>query len=158
MAGGTDMMQGERSHLIPKIEEESGGVVTAEDPRGRKKRGYAMLIGVVAIGAIMMVWLKDSDILQLASLGGADDNSEKVQVKCQDVPMPELTSKLNRYRSSRICYPDDGNKYPLHFFGHGNFGGGPFSFAYNGILHDIASHGFVVVMYLSCAMDMTCER
>ena len=117
-----------------------------------------MLIGVV-IGAIMMVWLKDSGILQLASLGGGTDNgSEKVQVKCQDVPMPELTSKLKRYRSSRICYPDDGNKYPLHFFGHGNFGGGPFSSAYNGILNDIASHGFVVVMYLSCALDMTCDR
>jgi len=74
--------------------------------------------------------------------------------------MPELISPLKIFRKSRICYPDDGSsnkKYPLHFFGHGDFGGGPFSFAYDGLLKDIASQGLVVSMYLSCAIDQECD-
>jgi len=81
-----------------------------------------------------------------------------VKVKCKNVYMPELIASLNIYKKSRICYPDDGNKYPLHFFGHGDFGGGPFSFAYDGLLKDIVRQGMVVCMYLSCAIDKQCDN
>ena len=56
--------------------------------------------------------------LMLAS-GTIDLSKEaSVKVKCKNVYMPELIAPLNIYKKSRICYPDDGNKYPLHFFGH----------------------------------------
>ena len=72
--------------------------------------------------------------------------------------MPELTADTDFYKYSRICYPDDGKKYPLHFFAHGDWGGGPFSFPYHGIQKEIASHGFVVSMYLSCFYDSMCDN
>jgi hypothetical protein len=72
--------------------------------------------------------------------------------------MPDLTSLTDYYRYAKVCYPDDDQQYPLHFFAHGDFGGGPFTFVYAGLMTDIVSQGFVVVTYLSCAIDQVCHN
>jgi len=100
------------------------------------------------------------------------DDGKLLKVKCQNVFIPDLISPhlFSMYRYAKICYPDtefnsDGlgpnkitQKYPLHFFAHGDFGGGPFHFAYHGLITEIASHGFVVAMYLSCPIDAVCNN
>ena len=72
--------------------------------------------------------------------------------------MPDLTSPINYYKKTKVCYPDDDQQYPLHFFAHGDFGGGPFTFAYGGLIADIVSQGFVVATYLSCSVDQFCDN
>ena len=49
--------------------------------------------------------------------------------------MPDLTSLTDYYRYSKVCYPDDDQQYPLHFFAHNDFGGGPFTFVYAGLIN-----------------------
>ena len=72
--------------------------------------------------------------------------------------MPDLTSPLDYYKKTKVCYPDDDQPYPLHFFAHGDFGGGSFIFAYGGLIADIVSQGFVVATYLSCSVDQFCDN
>ena len=110
---------------------------------------------MVLMGVMPMVLVKRNVFGMTAVVGVG---VTEVKVKCKNVYMPELTAPTKFYRYSRICYPDDGKKYPLHFFGHGDFGGGPFSFAYHGLVNDIASRGLVVSMYLSCAIDQMCDN
>jgi len=115
------------------------------------------LLGLMFLMTVSMVWSQRNILRTTTTLVALDDGTN-VPVKCRNVHMPELTSPTRIYRYSRICYPDDGNKHPLHFFAHGDFGGGPFGAAYNGILHDIAGRGFATSMYLSCAIDWLCEN
>ena len=72
--------------------------------------------------------------------------------------MPDLTSLTDYYRYSKVCYPDDDQQYPLHFFAHSDFGGGPLTFLMEGYIADIVSQGFVVVTYMSCAIDNFCHN
>jgi len=151
---GEGKYQDETACLIPKTEEHK--------TESRAKSGYRpskllVLAGMVGLIAVSMV-LFQHNLFQSTSTLVAVNGNKQVEVKCQNVHMPELTSPSQIYRYSKICYPNDGKKYPLHIFAHGDFGGGPFGFAYNGILHDIASRGFVVSMYLSCAIDQFCDN
>ena len=72
--------------------------------------------------------------------------------------MPDLTSLTDYYRYAKVCYPNDDQQYPLHFFAHGDFGGGPLTFLMEGYIADIVSQGFVVVTYMSCAIDNFCHN
>lgn len=146
----------EFTRLIPGEEEDNKDVGVTSKSTTRKKKPSKMLLlaGAAMVLMVAVVSIKNSFFGMTAIVGvGATE----VKVKCQNVYMPELTAPTFFYRYSRICYPDDGKKYPLHLFGHGDFGGGPFSFAYHGLINDIASRGFVVSMYLSCAIDQMCD-
>ncbi|EOD06818.1 hypothetical protein EMIHUDRAFT_218935 [Emiliania huxleyi CCMP1516] len=117
-----------------------------------------------APGPVVPDVVEDPNWLPSTSTLVALNGNKQVEVKCRLVHMPKLISPslpdpLHIYRSSRICYPNNGKKNPLHIFAHGNFGGGPMGSAYHGIQHDIASRGFVVSMYLSCAIDqLSCDN
>lgn len=72
---------------------------------------------------------------------------------CSLVNIPNLTDVFPSARSARVCHPNatDGKLFPLHVWAHGDFGGGPFAQAYNELQEQVASSGFVVAVFHSCA-------
>jgi hypothetical protein len=62
------------------------------------------------------------------------------------------------------CWPDarswsrKNETFPLHIFAHGNGGGGYATLAYEPLLREIASFGFVAAAYESCTFDSRCAN
>ena len=158
--GGGEGTKQELTHLIPIVGDTSNNQIdnNSTNKSTTKKTKTMVLFGatiMVLIGAIAIA--SKNSLVFAAVMGGSVVATNGVKIKCRKQYMPDLTSPIF-YRYSRICYPDDGKKYPLHFFAHGDFGGGPFSFAYDPLIKDIVSQGFVVSMYLSCSADQFCNN
>jgi hypothetical protein len=161
--GGDDDPKQEINRLIPKVGDTNNHQIDNKNSTNKssttKKTKIMVLFGATIMVLIGVFAIASKNSLVFAAvMGGSVIATNGVKVKCKNEYMPDLTSPTRFYRYSKICYPDDGKKYPLHFFAHGDFGGGPFSFAYDPLITDIVSQGFVVSMYLSCSIDQFCNN
>lgn len=75
-------------------------------------------------------------------------------VTCATVKIPTL----KRAKTALVCHPDTSAQYPLHLLAHGDFGGGLALDSYKPLAKQIASYGFCVVAYASCAIDNFCDN
>jgi hypothetical protein len=158
--GGGDDSKQELTRLIPIVGDINNNQLdkNSTNKSTTKKTKTMVLFGATIMALIGAIAIASKNSLVFAAvMGGNVVATNGVKVKCKNEYMPDLTSPIF-YRYSRICYPDDGKKYPLHFLAHGDFGGGPFSFAYDPLITDIVSQGFVVSMYLSCSVDQFCNN
>jgi predicted dienelactone hydrolase len=95
---------------------------------------------------------------QLSYTTAYNPSSMTAGVRCDTLPIPSLVATFKAFRAARVCAPADGGAYPLHVLAHGNGGGGPMAVAYHSLQEQLASHGFVVALYLSCAWDSECAN
>lgn len=84
------------------------------------------------------------------------------EITCQDVSIPTLIAKLDRYKAARMCCPASSNvqeMFPLIFFQHGDGGGGAALVTYQALFDSIAlTASACVVAPYSCAFDAECDN
>eukprot|EP00746_Dinoflagellata_sp_MGD_P078003 gnl/MRDRNA2_/MRDRNA2_312294_c0_seq1.p1 gnl/MRDRNA2_/MRDRNA2_312294_c0~~gnl/MRDRNA2_/MRDRNA2_312294_c0_seq1.p1 ORF type:complete len:361 (+),score=50.23 gnl/MRDRNA2_/MRDRNA2_312294_c0_seq1:17-1099(+) len=88
---------------------------------------------------------------------GAYHEPDLPGIVCSFVKIPNLTDVDPFAHSARVCHPNVSvtnlQSFPLHVLAHGDMGGGPVAYVYNGLQEQIASFGFVVVVHHSCAFS-----